>query len=144
MDKQNIKKALREYTEKYILINNQYDREKNITEEMDENYNRRFERLVDKFIEEISGPVLKLVEEKSVSVYEYKDNFCVEVNKNENNYSAWLYLKRSNFNFPKMFLVTWENETEEDFLTNLLEYLNNTDDIQTYKELYVCEDEWGE
>lgn len=59
MDKDIIKTALENYTRKYHLLNKSYEREMikpdiNI-QELDEQFDRRYNKLVDLFIEEIKG-----------------------------------------------------------------------------------------
>lgn len=59
MDKDIVKTALENYTRKYFLLNKSYEREMvkpdtNI-QELDEQFDRRYNKLVDLFIEEIKG-----------------------------------------------------------------------------------------
>ena len=158
MDKQIIKKSLENYARKYVLLFNQYDREVGTgmydIDKLDKDYERRYEKLFDKFLEEISVPSLRLKKENTVKVYDYNDKFAVEVVEEKEYRSAWLYHKRNNgYDFPKAYLCGAKIEDTEritDEYDMFLEEVVNTilkkdsagwDNIDYYNELYVGEEE---
>lgn len=158
MDKQNIRRLLEDYSRKYVLLYNQFERHSKSGEDLvklDEEYERRFKQLADNFMEEISGPSLRLIKKNTVDVYEYDENFYFEV-VDENNYrSAWLYHKRSKwgYDYPKTYLCGAKIEDPERitdeydiFLERVVNVIREKDScgcdsIQTYYELYGGEEE---
>lgn len=155
MDKQIIKKSLENYARKYVLLFNQYDREVGTgmydIDKLDKDYERRYEKLFDKFLEEISAPELRLVKENKTLVYDYNDKFWVEVVEGKNYRSAWLQHKRNHggYDFPKMYLCGSAIEDPERITDEFDIFLDRVegairekdscgdDRIQTYNDLYV-------
>ena len=158
MDRTLVTRALEDYTRKYNLLINQYDRE--VTkgadiEELDKDYDGRFSKLIDIFLEEVSMPKLRLIKENKSLVYDYNEKFVVEVIEEKNYRSAWLHHKRNHggYDYPKMFLCGSAIEDPERitdefdiFLDRVISTIREKDScgadrIQTYIELYGDDEE---
>ena len=151
MDKQFITKALENYTQRIVLLTLEYERKMiNV-----EDYDRRSDKIKEKFLEEMSAPELRLVKENKTLVYDYNDKFWVEVVEEKNYRSAWLQHKRNHggYDYPKMFLCGAAIEDPEritDELDIFLDRVKETilekdssgcDYIDAYNALYVGEEE---